>query len=357
MTFAQTPARKTGNGASDTLPKPDGSARNIHASPLRVGIVLWPSFPMMSLAGIVESLRHAGDHGDASHPRYARWDVLGAPGSRAMSSCGISVEATTPYGQPEAFDYIFVIGGLLRDLPNVPDGHRNFLRAAGRAGSVIIGVCTGIFVLAREGLLEGKTVCVHPYHQTDFETAFPHLRPVFDKDYVSAGNIITVLGGVSILALTARIIQEHFGPDRSAKMIHQMTLPAVAGISPAHWAPALTNLTITDPRIQNAVVTLDAQATTNPSISQLARSLGLSERHFLRLFRQQVGRSPKDYLVDIKLRAAVWMLRQTTRSVTSVAYAAGFSSGANLADHCQKRLGATPTQLRRGHDDLSVSRH
>ena len=350
MMNADALAQKNGNSAGDALLKGHGPAGTIDASPLRVAILLWPSFPLMSLAGIVESLRHAGDHGDASHQRYARWDVLGPPGSCATSSCGIPVEATVSYGQPEAYDYVFVIGGLLRDLSDAPDGHRDFLRAAGRAGSVIIGVCTGIFALAREGLLEGRTTCVHPYHQTDFETAFPHLRPVFDKDYVRAGNIITVLGGVSILALTARIIKEHFGPDRSAKMIHQMTLPAVAGINPAHWAPAPTDLTITDPRIQNAVVTLDAQATNNPSISQLARSLGLSNRHFLRLFRQQVGRAPKDYLVDIKLRAAVWMLRQTTRSVTSVAYAAGFSSGANLADHCQKRLGATPTELRRSRN-------
>jgi transcriptional regulator GlxA family with amidase domain len=323
------------------------AARDFSASPLSVGIVLWPSFPIMSLAGLVESLRHAGDHGDASHQRYARWEILGAPGSRAVSSCGIPVESTSPYTNPNDFDFVFVIGGLLRDLAIAPRQHRDFIRAAGRADTVVVGVCTGSFVLVEEGLLDGKPVCVHPYHQKDFETAFPGHRTVFDRDFITAGNTVTVMGGVSMLSLTADIIDKHLGPDRSAKMVHQMTLPSRRIVGPSHWKPMSQDQKITDPRIQRALVTLDAQATQNPSIAQLARSVGLSERHFLRLFRDQVGRSPKDYLVDTKLRAAVWMLRHSTRSITSIAYTAGFSSGANLADHCQKRLSATPSQIRR----------
>jgi transcriptional regulator GlxA family with amidase domain len=167
-----------------------------------------------------------------------------------------------------------------------------------------------------------------------------------NKDFETSGQITTVLGGVSILSFMARIIDRHFGPDRAAKTVHQMTLPTPEGVGALERAAQSPHVTITDPRIQRALVTLDAQATQNPSISELARALGLSERHFLRLFRQQVGRAPKEYLVDTKLRAAVWMLRHTTRSVTSIAYEAGFSSGANLADHCQKRLGRTPTNIR-----------
>jgi transcriptional regulator GlxA family with amidase domain len=146
--------------------------------------------------------------------------------------------------------------------------------------------------------------------------------------------------------LMTRIIGAHFGPDRAAKTIHQMTQPAPdATAAPSvNWTE---HVEISDPRIQRALVILEAQATQNPSIAALAASLGLSERHFLRLFRAQVGRAPKDYLLDMKLRAATWMLRHTPRSVTQIAYATGFSSGANLADHCRKRLQASPTQIRR----------
>ncbi len=323
-----------------------GGAHDPGRAPLTVGLLLWPSFPLMSLTGVVESLRHAADHGDASRQRYAVWHILGPPGSRVVSSCGIAVETTAPYPRPGALDCLFVIGGLLRDLDSAPAAHRACLRAARQAGTRIVGVCTGSFVLAAEGLLDGCPVGVHPYHHRDFRTAFPNHRITVNRDYVEAGQVVTVLGGVCILSYMAQLIAAHLGPDRSAKTVHQMTLPNPEGPAPPDHGTRAPRVQITDPRIQKALVILEAQATQNPSIASLASTLGMSERHLLRLFRAELGRSPKEYLVEMKLRAAVWMLRHTTRSITAIAYATGFASGANLADHCRRRLGSTPTALR-----------
>jgi len=324
-----------------------GPMRDFGRAPLRVGLLLWPSFPLMSLAGIVESLRHAGDHGDASQNRYTQWDVVGAPGKPILSSCGIPIETTVDYPRPDRFDYLFVIGGLLNKVETAPAAHWSYLWAAQEARHPIIGVCTGSFVLAEAGLLEGKPVCVHPYHARDFSARFAHLRTVLNRDFVTDGNVTTVLGGVSILPLMTRIIGAHFGADRSAKTVHQMTLPAPDLDAGPQARTLVDHDGISDPRIQQALVMLEAHASTNPNIAALARSLGLSERHFLRLFRAQVGVPPKTYLVDSKLRAAIWMLRHTRRSITEVAYAAGFSSGASLSDHCRRRFGQTPSALRR----------
>nr|WP_247651245.1 helix-turn-helix domain-containing protein [Roseovarius autotrophicus] len=310
--------------------------------------MLWPSFPMMSLAGLVESLRHAGDHGDDSQPRYARWQIVGAPGSAVRSSCGIPVPATCDYVHPGGFDHLFVIGGLLRDMESAPPRHRDYLHAARRAGVPLVGVCTGSFVLAQEGFLDGRPVCIHPYHQADFEMAFPGHRFVTNRDFAAVGDVTTVLGGVSILPLMKRLIGAHLGPDRAAKVEHQMTLPAPESAPVMGARVGAERGAITDPRIQRALVILDAEASHTPRVAALARTLGLSERHFLRLFKAQVGMAPKEYLLETKLRAAVWMLRNTARSITSVAYAAGFASGANLADHCRRRLGLTPGAIRRG---------
>lgn len=344
MTSGRNNAQETGTGwevLAQTLGKPRDQA------PLTIAILLWPSFPLMSLACLVESLRHAGDHGDTSQNRYTRWDILGGSGKSMVSSCGIKIDATAHYPAPEGYDYVFAIGGLLHNLHKAPLEHRSYIQRVYRLHRPLIGVCTGTFVLAEQNMLNGRQACVHPYHRRDFQTRFPNCRTVPNRDYVTVDNVTTVLGGVSILPFMTRIIGDHFGPDRSAKTIHQMTLPA-PDLSLTHQAPVITGQgDITDPRIQQALVTLDADAKSNPSISELAKSLGLSERHFLRLFHHHVGKSPKAYLVDTKLRSAVWMLRNTSRSVTEIAYAAGFSSGANLSSHCQKRLGTTPKNIRR----------
>lgn len=336
---------------TDNSPAPMNNQRanadGVVGEVLTVGILLWPSFPLMSLSGIVESMRHAGDHGDDSAPRYARWEIVGAPGAVARSSCGLQVAATADYPSPRAYNHLFVIGGLLRDLDEAPPRHMGYIKAAHRAGVPIHGICTGSFVLARAGLLDGKPVCVHPYHREDFEAAFPGYLFVTNRDYHSAGGVATVLGGVSVLPLMKQLIAQHLGPDRAAKVEHQMTLPAPDGPAFSKSAQSDTQREILDPRIQRALVILDAQSTQSPEIAALARMLGLSERHFLRLFKTQMGCGPKEYMIETKLRAAVWMLRNTRRSITSIAYAAGFSSGANLADQCRRRLSATPGDIRR----------
>lgn len=323
------------------------TAATVAGRALHAGILLWPSFPLMSLTGIVESLRHAGDHGDDSSPRYARWDIVGAPGALVRSSCGLPVSTTAGYGYPGAYDHLFVIGGLLRDLDRAPPAHRDYMMTAFRHGVPVYGVCTGSFVLAGAGLLDGKPVCIHPYHRDHFESAFPGHRFVTNRDYHIAGGVVTVLGGVSILPLMKLLISQHLGPDRAAKVEHQMILPTSETLSVVRPTDAGPRPEIHDARIQRALVILDAQATQTPSIADLARKLGLSERHFLRLFRAHVGCSPKNFVIETKLRAAVWMLRNTGQSVTAVAYAAGFSSGASLADHCRRRLKTTPGDIRR----------
>ena len=88
------------------------SARE-HKPDISIGILLWPTFPMMSLTGVVEPLRHAADFADNSRPLHCRWSIMGKPGVATAASCGIRVQADAPYINPTDFDYIVAIGGLL----------------------------------------------------------------------------------------------------------------------------------------------------------------------------------------------------------------------------------------------------
>lgn len=314
---------------------------------LTVGILVWPTFPLMSLTGIIESLRHAGDYGDHSRQRYVRWEIIGVPNRKVGSSCGIEVAETCKYVDPAAFDYVFVIGGLLKDLDKAPIEHRRYIHVAQRAGCRLVGVCTGSFVLAEEKLLSNAPAAIHPYHKSDFELAFPGHRMTTSVDFARTERITTIPGGTSILSFMTDIIDTHFGPDRAAKTVHQLSLTGKRDLTKLDRMGISRHLNISDPRIQKALVLIDANIEQTPSIKKLAGQLGLSERHFLRLFKREVGRSPQDYIVDARLNAAVWMLQNTTQSTTSVAYAAGFASGSSFSETCRRRLGKTPTELRK----------
>ncbi len=313
---------------------------------LSVGIVLWPGFPLMSLTGIIESLRHAGDFGDMSRQIEGRWEILGSTGKPTRSSCGIEVKSTSPYLHPGEFDYVFIIGGLLSQLGDAPEAHRRYIHAARQLHRTIVGVCTGSFVLAEERLLSRALACVHPYHKDDFEMAFPGHRLTTSKDFISADGIITVPGGVSILALMAQLISEHMGADRSAKVVHQLSLPEGRGINSFERSRIVRHREISDPRIQKAIVLIEAHPNGSISIPELARKVGLSERHFMRLFASHVGQSPKVYILDTRIRLATWLLRHSTKPITTIAYEAGFASAAHLSSLFTRKLGKTPKAIR-----------
>lgn len=334
------------------LPRPARAAAapvSAQARPsLTIGILLCPGFPLMSLSCIVESLRHAGDIGDRSRPIHCRWDILGDPGSRIASSCGISFRPTRAYPEPDAFDYVFLIGGLLPRMEEIPERHRRYLRAAHASGTTVAGLCTGVFVLAQERLLTDRTACLHPYHRDDFLRAFPGIRITTHEDFNERDGVITAPGGLSNLGLMTALIQRHLGQDRAIKTVHQLTLPERAGSSEFDKAVLTRHVQVSDPRIQMALLMAEANGPATLGVGEIAQRLGLSERHFSRLFARQVGMPPKTWLLRQKLEEARRLLIHSNRSVTSVAYATGFSSCAHFSQAFFKHFGTYPSKLRGG---------
>src|SRR5262245_20465608 len=145
----------------------------MHQPRMRVGFVLTPRFTLTAYAGFADALRLAADDGDRSRQIDCQWETLGDPRRPMVSSCGAGVQATAELADPERFDYVVVVGGLLHGGQKVQPGTYPFLRAASRAGVNLVGLCTGSFVLARAGLLDGYAACVNWFHREDFLAEFP----------------------------------------------------------------------------------------------------------------------------------------------------------------------------------------
>ncbi|MGO7088635.1 helix-turn-helix domain-containing protein [Rhizobium leguminosarum] len=313
---------------------------------LSVGILLWPTFPMMSLTGIVEPLRHAADFADNSRPLHCRWSIMGAPGHAAVASCGIRVHADAPYINPTDFDYVVVIGGLLPHLRAAPSKHRDYLRVAASAGVPVIGVCTGAFVLAQEGLLAGRKACVHPFHAEDFRIAFPRLAFSTRDDFLIENGRITVPGGVSILSLMTELIRTHCGPDRAAKAVHQLSLTEQKHMSVFDHGRATTFRRTEDSRIQRAVVLIESRKGRDVSPEQVASLVGLSPRQFARLFQDNIGMTPKRFIVETRLRYGRFLIDNSTLPMTAIAFEIGFSDSAHFATAFRKKYGKPPRSFR-----------
>ena len=313
---------------------------------LTIGILLWPTFPMMSLTGIVEPLRHAADFADHSRPVHCRWSIMGERGFAAAASCGIKVPADLPYSNPTDFDYIAVIGGLLQHLRDGPKRHRDYLRTAAAAGVPLIGACTGSFILAQEGLLAGRRVGVHPFHREDFRVAFPTLRVSTREDFITDDSRITVPGGVSILSLMTMLIRNHCGADRAAKTVHQLSLSKQPDVGEFEKSRVSNFRYSSDSRVQRAVVLIESRMGQGVTPQIAASHVGLGARQFARLFQENLGMTPKRFIIETRLRYAKWLVSNSNQSMTAIAYETGFSDCAHFTTSFKAKYGASPTSLR-----------
>lgn len=107
------------------------------------------------------------------------------------SSCGVKVQPDARPGDPRAFDYVVVVGGLIDEVDKRDSGTARFLHAAAGAGVPLVGVCTGAFALHRAGLMDGYRCCVSWFHHADFLEQFAGLVPVSDRIWSPGSGICT----------------------------------------------------------------------------------------------------------------------------------------------------------------------
>ncbi|PXW28447.1 GlxA family transcriptional regulator [Paraburkholderia caballeronis] len=330
----------------DALPSASPARRSRSGAELSVGILLWPRFPLLSLAGLCDALRHAADRGDQSRQLRCLWTVVGAPGEAVEASCGIPVPVQSAFADPAQFDYLVVIGGLLPHLDHADRRYWDYLQQAAGAGVPLVGLCTGSFVLARAGLMDDRVACVHSFHLDDYRRLFPALRVVTHADYLIDGDRITCAGGISVVELSTRLISLHCGPDRASKVIHQMTVSRQRGGSFVERRAALGYPSVEDATVRHAVLLMEENLEAPLNIAAIAKMIGTSVRHLERTFMAEMNTSPNEFYRRMRLRYARWMLVNTTRKITDIAYECGFADSAHFIRVFRESYGVTPGKLR-----------
>ncbi len=270
-----------------------------------------------------------------------------AKGARIKASCGVEVSCDAAYSDPRQFDYVAVIGGLLRSMEHGSAENIAYLEQVHRAGVSLIGICTGTFPLARLGYLDGRRTCIHPYHLEDFRSLFPRVHAVTNLDYIDDGDRLSCAGGISVISLATHLISRHCGQERATKTVYQMSVPNKADAAPVAVSQAIGYTRVADPRLRRAVFLLERSLSQPISPAWLAREVGLSERQLGRLFVAELGQSPAAHIRGTRLRYARWLLQNSDENVTEVALRTGFADCAHFIRQYRAEFGMTPGSLRR----------
>ena len=313
---------------------------------LRVGFVLTQRFTLTAFAGFVDALRLAADEGDRSRPIDCQWAVLGDKATPIVSSCGAAIQPWDELSEPERFDYIVVVGGLLSLGQKLPAGSQAFLRAAARENVGLVGLCTGSFVLARMGLLNGFVSCVSWFHRDDFTREFPGLRLITNQLFVVDRNRMTCAGGTSVVHLAAFLIEKHCGRAQANKslriLIEDQPLPSRT-LQPE---PVISTRG-SDSVVRRAMLLIEEKLTDTDSILKIAATLGISLRQLERRFISDIGLTPRNYRLQLRLTRAKWMIEHTDLSVTDVGLECGFGDCSHFSRAFTNHYKSSPSRLRR----------
>lgn len=313
---------------------------------LRVGFVLAHRFTLTAFAGFVDALRLAADEGDRSRPIDCTWEVLGDPDVPIVSSCGASVR---PWGQmenPERFDYVVVVGGLLHGGQKLVPGTQAFLRSAARRDVTLVGLCTGSFVLARAGLLQGYLACVSWFHRQEFEAEFPSLRLAANRMFAVDRDRMTCAGGTSVVHLAAHLIEKHCGRSLAAKSL-RILIEDQPLSSDSLQPESVVTRQAKDSAVRKAMLLIEQNLAQPDSLEDIARLVGLSMRQLERRFLADVGITPRDYRLNLRLARARWMIEHTDVSVTHVGFECGFGNCSHFSRAFTRHFRIAPSAMRR----------
>ena len=251
---------------------------------IKVGFILAPKFTLVSFASFIDCLRHAADEADRSRQIFCGWQVIAPSLEPVEASCGVELIPQAVFPDPVGFDYIVVVGGLLPWCLDLPAETYDYLRSVRRNNVSLIGLCTGSFILANAGLLNGYECAVHFEHRQQFADLFPKVRPIADQYYLNDRGLITCIGGIAPLDLAASVVKEHCGKARAVKGLVSLLADQQRA---DHFIPnrPYDHLTVCgDWRVEQSIEMMERNFSRPFPIGELARRLGSSLRELNRSF-------------------------------------------------------------------------
>ncbi|WP_246333278.1 GlxA family transcriptional regulator [Aureimonas mangrovi] len=313
--------------------------------PLRVGFLLGDKFTLAAFGGLIDALRLAADDGGHSRQIHASWRIMTPGAQSCTASCGLKVEGGD-FLDPKMFDYIAVCGGndYLGDRP--APATDAYLRHAHAGGVRLLGICTGSFDIARAGLAEGRTVCVHWNVQDAFEKRFPGVQTSVDRLFIDEGDLITCAGSTAAIDLGLYLVSRHCGRDRAQQAVRHMMLTGIRAPSlpQANFREDLGE--VSDPRVRKAVHFLEQQLDHPPTLPALARYVGVSARQLERAFKTELGVSPMRFHRTMRLNYGRWMIDNKLESITQIALDCGFADTAHFSREFRAHFGLSPSRYR-----------
>ncbi|WP_227980568.1 GlxA family transcriptional regulator [Nocardia spumae] len=323
------------------------AAEGAHAQSGTVAVAVTPGQPVFEVA--IPYQVFAEPPLGIDPDRWYRLRMCGPRGTRHAT-------LRDPFVTLTDYDYDDLIAADTVIVPAVPDVRApapaelvEAVRAAYAAGARIAALCSGAFVLAEAGLLDGRPMTTHWKHVPALLERYPHLRLDPGVLYIDDGQILTSAGTMAGMDLCIHLIRKDLGAAVANATARGLVVPPHRAGGQAQYLRAPVPVDAADPglaaTLQWALARLDSVLT----IGDLAKHSGLGERTLARRFHAELGTSPLRWLLTQRIDRARELLEATDFGIDAVARRCGLGSAANLRAHFGREVGVSPSEYRRSH--------
>lgn len=277
-----------------------------------------------------------------------RMAVATPDGEPVRGSAGLRLPADMGLGQVplRGVDTVIVGGGLKIDDaladPRLAPGLRRVADGARRTCSV----CTGAFLLAEAGLLDGKAATTHWAFCEQLARRHPGVRVEPDRIFVRDGRVSTSAGMTAGMDLALALIEEDHGPEIARTVARWTVLFLQRPGGQSQFSERLALPASVAPPIREILDAIVADPAADHHLPRLARRAALSERHLRRLFADQTGTTPARFTERVRVEAARELLEDTAAPVDTVATRCGFGSPETMRRAFLRVLGVGPAEYR-----------
>ena len=305
--------------------------------PQQIGFLLLNEFSMLAFASALEPLRAANRQ---SNRDLFNWVIASPGGTVAIASNGVEVRADGDLTILQECRMVFVCAGV-NVRSNTDRNVLNLIRRLDRNGAVIGAICTGTYVMAAAGLLDGRRCTIHWENIDGLSEEFPELEITNDLFEVD-GTRVTCSGGTASLDMMLNLITQAHGAALAAEISDQFIHDRIREPTDRQRMELRSRLGVSHPKLLAVVKTMEDNLEEPLAQTDIARMTNLSTRQLERLFRKYLNTTPTRYYLNLRLARARHLLRQTSMSILSVALACGFVSASHFSKCYRECYGCTP---------------
>ncbi|MEQ1786068.1 MAG: GlxA family transcriptional regulator [Acidimicrobiales bacterium] len=311
----------------------------------QVVAVVFPDIQGLDLIGPAEVFAAANEA--TGQAAYRTRVVATTPGPFPTSS-GITLvadEAIDAVASP--IDTLMVVGGN-GTYDAVADEHLvHHVGRLARGSRRVTSVCSGAFVLAQAGLLDGRRATTHWRACDLLARSFPLVRVEPDPIYVRDGNVWTSAGVTAGMDLALALVEDDLGRDIALDIARRMVLFLRRPANQSQFSAPLQAQAAAHDGIRAAQHVVAEHPERDCSVAALARAAAMSERNFARCFTAEVGVTPARYVERVRIETARRLLEDTDDGVDAIAHAAGFGTAETMRRTFLRVVRTNPTEYRR----------